>query len=109
MPATAPSKRADCSRLQRASRGESETSRSRPGVSRRASVGTARPYVLSVAGGHSPEWGLQFHRVPRPMTPAEREAFLAEPRVAVLSVVRGDGRPPLAAPSFYAYEPGGDI
>jgi hypothetical protein len=43
------------------------------------------------------------------MTPPEREAFLAEPRVAVLSVARGDGRPPHAAPSFYAYEPGGDI
>jgi uncharacterized protein len=47
--------------------------------------------------------------VPRPMTTPEREAFLAEPRVAVLSVARGDGRPPLAAPSFYAYEPGGDV
>jgi nitroimidazol reductase NimA-like FMN-containing flavoprotein (pyridoxamine 5'-phosphate oxidase superfamily) len=43
------------------------------------------------------------------MTVREREAFLAEPRVAVLSVAGEGGRPPLAAPSFYAYEPGGDV
>ncbi len=47
--------------------------------------------------------------MPRPMSAREREAFLAEPRVAVLSVAGEGGRPPLAAPSFYAYEPGGDV
>lgn len=47
--------------------------------------------------------------MPRPMTRPEREAFLAEPRVAVLSVARSGGRPPLSAPSFYAYEAGGDL
>lgn len=47
--------------------------------------------------------------MPRPMTPAEREAFLSEPRVAVLSVAGDDGRPPLAAPCFYAYQPGGHV
>ena len=47
--------------------------------------------------------------MPRPMTQPEREAFLAEPRVAVLSVARSGGRPPLSAPSFYAYEAGGDL
>jgi hypothetical protein len=45
----------------------------------------------------------------RRMTRREREAFLAEPRVAVLSVAGEGGRPPLAAPSFYSYEPGGEI
>jgi nitroimidazol reductase NimA-like FMN-containing flavoprotein (pyridoxamine 5'-phosphate oxidase superfamily) len=45
----------------------------------------------------------------RPMTEREREAFLAEPRVAVLSVAGEEGRPPLAAPSFYAYLPGGAV
>jgi uncharacterized protein len=45
----------------------------------------------------------------RPMTEAERKAFLAEPHVAVLSVAGEAGRPPLAAPSFYAYRPGGAI
>ncbi len=40
------------------------------------------------------------------MTVTERESFLAEPRVAVLS----DGqRPPLTTPVFYNYEPGGNI
>ena len=47
--------------------------------------------------------------MPRPMTRREREEFLAEPRVAVLSVAGGGDRPPHAAPSFYAYEPGGEI
>ena len=45
----------------------------------------------------------------RPMTPTEREAFLAEPRVAVLSVAGADGRPPHSTPTFYAYTPGGDV
>lgn len=47
--------------------------------------------------------------MPRPMTRPEREAFLAEPRVAVLSVAGGDGRSPLASPCFFAYVPGGHI
>lgn len=46
--------------------------------------------------------------MPRPMTEPERQAFLAEPRVGVLSVVNGD-RPPHATPVWYAYEPGGDL
>ena len=45
----------------------------------------------------------------RRMTRSEREAFLAEPRVAVLSVAGADGRPPHSTPTFYAYEPGGDV
>lgn len=45
--------------------------------------------------------------MPRQMTVEEREAFLAEPRVAVLAVASDDGRPPHAAPTWYAYEPGG--
>ncbi len=39
---------------------------------------------------------------------AEREAFLAEARVAVLSVA-APGRGPLAVPVWYAYTPGGEI
>lgn len=46
--------------------------------------------------------------VPLAMTPAEREAFLAEPHVAVISVARPD-RPPLTLPVWYLYEPGGDV
>lgn len=47
--------------------------------------------------------------MPRRMTEGEREAFLAEPRTAIISVASGDDRPPLAVPIHYAYEPGGDI
>jgi nitroimidazol reductase NimA-like FMN-containing flavoprotein (pyridoxamine 5'-phosphate oxidase superfamily) len=39
------------------------------------------------------------------MTQAEREAFLADRHVAVLSVEAG-GRAPLAVPVWYSYEPG---
>jgi hypothetical protein len=42
------------------------------------------------------------------MTPAEREAFLAQPRVAILSIAEA-GRGPLAVPVWYLYEPGGDV
>lgn len=48
--------------------------------------------------------------MPRPeMTVTEREAFLAEPRVAVLSVASDDERPPLTVPIFYHYAAGGPI
>lgn len=43
------------------------------------------------------------------MSPAEREAFLAEPHVGVLSVADTDGRAPLAMPVWYEYEPDGHI
>ncbi len=42
------------------------------------------------------------------MTKAQREAFLAEPRIAVVSISEA-GRGPLAVPVWYAYEPGGDV
>jgi uncharacterized protein len=43
------------------------------------------------------------------MTVQEREAFLAEARVGVLSVAGDDDRPPLTVPLWYGYEPGGNI
>jgi nitroimidazol reductase NimA-like FMN-containing flavoprotein (pyridoxamine 5'-phosphate oxidase superfamily) len=43
------------------------------------------------------------------MTQTEREEFLAETRVAVVSVTGEDGRPPLAVPVWYGYEPGGNL
>ena len=43
------------------------------------------------------------------MTKEEREAFLAEPHVGVLSVTNEDGRPPLTVPVWYSYEPGGNV
>ncbi|KPC59515.1 pyridoxamine 5'-phosphate oxidase family protein [Streptomyces chattanoogensis] len=39
----------------------------------------------------------------------EREQFLAEPLVAVLSVAAGSERGPVTAPVWYAYRPGGDV
>jgi PPOX class probable F420-dependent enzyme len=42
------------------------------------------------------------------MTREEREAFLADTHVAVVSIAE-DGRAPLAVPVWYAYEPGGEI
>ena len=42
------------------------------------------------------------------MDQQERETFLADLHVGVLSIPRPDG-PPLAAPIWYDYEPGGDI
>ena len=45
----------------------------------------------------------------RRMTEQEREDFLAEARIGVLSVASDDGRPPLSVPLWYGYEPGGDI
>ena len=42
------------------------------------------------------------------MSRAEREAFLAEVHVGVLSVQQ-EGRGPLTVPVWYAYEPGGTV
>ena len=47
--------------------------------------------------------------MPRPLTEQEREAFLTESRVAVLSLPSNDERPPLAFPVWYGYQPGGEI
>jgi PPOX class probable F420-dependent enzyme len=42
------------------------------------------------------------------MTDEERQAFLAEARVGVLSVAQA-GRGPLIVPVWYLYEPGGEV
>jgi nitroimidazol reductase NimA-like FMN-containing flavoprotein (pyridoxamine 5'-phosphate oxidase superfamily) len=43
------------------------------------------------------------------MTEGERQGFLAGRHVGVVSVARGDGRPPHSTPVWYAYDPGGNI
>ncbi|QNE20273.1 pyridoxamine 5-phosphate oxidase [Kribbella qitaiheensis] len=43
------------------------------------------------------------------MTEQQREEFLADTHVGILSVAGGPGRPPTSVPTFYAYEPGGEI
>jgi hypothetical protein len=47
--------------------------------------------------------------MPRTLSQAEREEFLAEPRPATVSVEADDERPPLTVPVWYAYEPGGNL
>lgn len=47
--------------------------------------------------------------VPAAMTESEREEFLAQPHIGILSVTGDDGRPPFAVPTWYAYQPGGNI
>ena len=47
--------------------------------------------------------------MPRPLTEHERQAFLAEPHVGVLSVASDDDRPPLTVPVWYGYQPGGHL
>jgi PPOX class probable F420-dependent enzyme len=43
------------------------------------------------------------------MTATERQAFLSEPRIGVLSVADREGRAPLTLPIWYHYRPGGQI
>jgi len=47
--------------------------------------------------------------MPKPFTEAERQQFLADKHVAVLSVAAENGRPPASVPIWYHYTPGGDI
>src|SRR5262245_52504031 len=42
------------------------------------------------------------------MSRAEREAFLAETHVGIVSIAE-EGRGPLAVPVWYRYAPGGDV
>jgi nitroimidazol reductase NimA-like FMN-containing flavoprotein (pyridoxamine 5'-phosphate oxidase superfamily) len=42
------------------------------------------------------------------MTKAEREAFLADLHVGIISIAE-EGRGPLTVPIWYDYEPGGDV
>lgn len=46
---------------------------------------------------------------PRRLSTEERESFLAEPHVGVLSVVSDNDRPPMTVPTWYTYEPGGNL
>ncbi len=47
--------------------------------------------------------------MPGQMTESERQDFLAEPHVAVLSVASEGDRPPHTTPVWYAFQPGGDV
>ena len=43
------------------------------------------------------------------MSKAERDAFLADTRVAIISIADASGRGPLTVPVWYGYTPGGPI
>ena len=43
------------------------------------------------------------------MSKVEREAFLADTRVAIISIADASGRGPLTVPVWYSYTPGGPI
>lgn len=47
--------------------------------------------------------------MPKPFTETERQQFLADKHIAVLSVAATDGRPPASVPIWYDYTPGGNI
>ncbi|HZA46486.1 MAG TPA: pyridoxamine 5'-phosphate oxidase family protein [Rubrobacter sp.] len=47
--------------------------------------------------------------MPRQLTERERQEFLAEPHIGVLSVASDDDRPPLTVPVWYGYRPGGNV
>src|SRR5207248_430090 len=47
--------------------------------------------------------------MPRQLTVQEREAFLADRHIAVLSVASDSARPPLTVPVWYSYTPGGNL
>lgn len=47
--------------------------------------------------------------MPRQLTAQEREQFLADLHVGVLSVASDSARPPLTVPVWYGYVPGGNL
>jgi PPOX class probable F420-dependent enzyme len=47
--------------------------------------------------------------MPSSFSESERQKFLADKHIAVLSVAASNGRPPASVPIWYDYEPGGDI
>jgi PPOX class probable F420-dependent enzyme len=46
---------------------------------------------------------------PLVMSESEREQYLADTHVAVLSIAAAPGRPPLQSPVWYAYDAGGEV
>jgi len=47
--------------------------------------------------------------MPGPLSEHDRQEFLAQPQVGVVSVASDDDRPPHTVPVWYAYEPGGNL
>ena len=47
--------------------------------------------------------------MPKAFNETERDQFLAEKHIGILSVAAEDGRPPASVPIWYDYTPGGNI
>ena len=47
--------------------------------------------------------------MPSQMTEQERQEFLAQPHIRVISSASDSDRPPLSVPLWYGYQPGGNI
>jgi len=47
--------------------------------------------------------------MPGPLSEHDRQEFLAQPQVGVVSVASDDDRPPHTVPVWYAYKPGGNL
>jgi hypothetical protein len=56
-----------------------------------------------------PDEPASQNTAPRRLGKDEREQFLAEPHIGILSVVSEDERPPSTLPTWYAYQPGRSI
>ncbi|BDY31971.1 hypothetical protein hbim_05929 [Mycolicibacterium mageritense] len=62
---------------------------------------------MAIAGIGRP--GLLLAPSVTPFSETERQKFLADKHIGVLSVDAKDGRPPASVPIWYGYVPGGDI
>ena len=74
-------------------------------------VAALREWAGSAAAGpRNPGTGRGVVQImPNRFSDAERQKFLADNHVGVLSVAANDGRPPASVPIWYDYEPGGNI
>jgi uncharacterized protein len=62
-----------------------------------------------LVGARSSTAGQNVQPTVKALTETERQQFLAEKHVGVLSVAATDGRPPASVPIWYGYSPGGNI
>jgi uncharacterized protein len=65
--------------------------------------------VVLLGGGRNRGPGRRVSVHMNPFTEPERQQFLADKHVAVLSVAATNGRPPASVPIWYDYVPGGNI
>ncbi len=71
-----------------------------------AAVGDGAQYGEGARTAGPPPYNVYM---PRALTERERQEFLGEPHISVLSVASDAGRPPHSLPTWYGYEPGGNL